>query len=113
MDGPIPQKYPLQETPTRNYVQRTEWNVRDSDGTLVLSRGELSGGTRLTAELADDYHRPLLIVDLDSPWDTHAVLAWLLSEEIRVLNVAGPREENAPGIHGQAFEFLSELLKMS
>jgi len=34
--GLIPAKYPLQETVARSYVVRTEWNVRDSDGTLIL-----------------------------------------------------------------------------
>jgi len=56
----------LRETPSRSYSQRTEWNVRDSDGTLILCRGKMSGGTRLTAELCCRYERPLLVLDLDS-----------------------------------------------
>ena len=39
-DGPIAAHYPLTETPLDSYPQRTEWNVRDSDGTLVLTRGK-------------------------------------------------------------------------
>ncbi len=27
-DGPIPDRYQLKETPSDNYAQRTEWNVR-------------------------------------------------------------------------------------
>lgn len=36
-DGPIDLKYPLKETPSSSYIQRTEWNVRDSDATVVFS----------------------------------------------------------------------------
>ena len=36
-DGPIGSRYLLKETPTSTYPQRTEWNVRDSDGTVIFS----------------------------------------------------------------------------
>src|SRR5438876_1977372 len=51
-DGVIPARYPLRETPWWGYPQRTEWNVRDSDGTLILAEGEPDRGTVLTRELA-------------------------------------------------------------
>ena len=47
-DGIIPDKYQLQEMPTASYPKRTEQNVIDSDGTLILSHGKLSGGSALT-----------------------------------------------------------------
>ena len=64
-DGPIPARYPLRETPTRNYPERTAWNVRDSDGTLVLCRGALSGGTALTVECAENQRKPYFVIDLE------------------------------------------------
>jgi len=51
-DGEIPERYRLRETPSRRYAQRTAWNVRDSDATLVLIEGDLAGGTALTVRLA-------------------------------------------------------------
>jgi len=111
LDGRIPERYPLRETPSSRYSQRTEWNVRDSDATLILTRGAPSGGTRLTVELAERYGRPLLIVDLGvaSPWAE--ILGWLKEHRILVLNVAGPREEGAPGIYEQAGKVLTGLLR--
>ena len=36
-DGPIPARYPLRETESAKYDVRTRRNVRDSDGTLILT----------------------------------------------------------------------------
>jgi hypothetical protein len=110
-DGALDPRYPLRETPARVYSQRTEWNVRDSDATLILCRGDLSGGTRLTAELAARYGRALRVVDLDADTDADAIRGWLRRHGVRALNVAGPREEGARGVYARARAFLRELLR--
>jgi hypothetical protein len=109
-DGPIDLRYPLTETPWSGYPQRTEWNVRDSDGTLILTSGEPDRGTALTIELARKHRKPHRVVDLGSEADAAEVRAWLESEKIRVLNVAGPRESSSEGIHARALAFLREVL---
>jgi hypothetical protein len=109
-DGTIDSRYPLAETPSDDYAQRTEWNVRDADGTLVLTRGRLRGGTALTVALARRMGRPLLVLDLDGRPDPGAVGTWAREEGVRVLNVAGPRESQRPGIHAAARRFLDEAL---
>jgi hypothetical protein len=110
-DGPIPRDYPLRETPSPAYPQRTEWNVRDSDATLILYRGALGGGTRLTAEIAGRYGRPLLAADLAATADPRAAGRWLRENRVHTLNVAGPREEHAPGVYAEAYVFLCRLLE--
>src|SRR5690349_1618711 len=97
-DGPIDGRYPLTETPWDGYPQRTEWNVRDSDGTLVLTRGAPDRGTALTVELARRYGRPHLVIDLAEPLRAERVRAWAGEHQVRTLNVAGPRESSCPGI---------------
>ena len=111
LDGRIPDRYPLRETPSSRYAQRTEWNVRDADATLILTRGELSGGTKLTAELAADYGHPLLIIDFLAVPGFPEVMRWLEEHAVGILTVAGPREEGAPGIQSQAEEFLGCLFR--
>jgi hypothetical protein len=110
-DGPIPDRYPLTPTPSADPAQRTEWNVRDSDGTLVLAREELSGGTALTVELARQYDKPCLVLRPDESPTVQAVLDWAESHRVRDLNVAGPRESEAPGVYEQAREFLRRLFQ--
>jgi hypothetical protein len=109
-DGPIAPHYPLQETPRAEYRQRTAGNVRVADGTLVLTRGQPRGGTALTIRLACRLGKPCLIVDFEQPLNPLTVSAWAQSARVRVLNVAGPRESEQPGIHAQAAQFLREIL---
>lgn len=109
-DGPIDPRYPLRETPSRDYAERTEWNVRDSDATLILHHGPLMGGTALTLALARRHRRPVLAVDVGAKADAAAVQAWLRDLRPRVLNVAGPRESRAPGIQAEAARFLRRVL---
>ena len=63
-DGPIPSKYKLTEMPTDNYKERTEQNVIDSDGTLIISHGKLTGGSAYTGKMAKKHSRPYFHVDL-------------------------------------------------
>lgn len=101
-DGRIPDRYPLQEHASSAYQARTEANVLDSDGTLVFCRGKPTGGTALTIRLAHQHHKPCLVVSLDGAPDLEAlarhIRRWGESHGIRVLNVAGPRESEKPGL---------------
>ena len=110
-DGPIDVRYPLRETPGADPAQRTEWNIRDSDGTLIVTLARrMSGGTLLTAGLARRLARPLLhLAKADSPAAEQAesLRQFIGQHEIRVLNVAGPREAGEPGVG----EFVAGLLE--
>jgi hypothetical protein len=111
-DGVIPARYPLKETKSSDYEMRTEWNVRDSDGTLVLTLGKPTGGTAFTIECAKKYKKPCLVVNLKRHdgevvniyWD------WIEVNDIKVLNIAGPRESKAPGIYELARKCLEGVL---
>ena len=109
-DGPIAPGYALVETESTRYEERTERNVLDSDGTLILTRGELAGGTALTRELALRHGRPVLVVDLGDDPSARTVRDWIESRRIATLNVAGPRESGQPGIHAAAKSFLTAVL---
>ncbi len=109
-DGPIPDTYPLKETPSPDTTQRTEWNVRDADGTLVLTEGEPSGGTAVTIHFARRHGKPCLVLDLEGDADPGTVGRWVAGHGIAVLNVAGPRESKRPGIYRRAAAFLRQAL---
>lgn len=110
-DGPIDKKYPLKESYSADYSIRTEQNVIDGDGTLILFYGEWSGGTDETKEYADKHNKPYLALNLNEHPSPQNVRAWIKAANIKVLNVAGPRESKHPGIRLAAYEFLLKVFK--
>jgi hypothetical protein len=109
-DGPIDPVYPLRETRSDRYPVRTSRNVRDSDGTLVLTRGRPTGGTALTIRIAQRAGRPLLVLDLDLDPRPDEAARWMSEHGITTVNVAGPRESERPGTYDRALAFLVETL---
>ena len=116
-DGPLPVHYPLRETPSANYAQRTEWNVRDSDGTLILTYGRLLGGTALTLRLADQLGRPSLRINLAEPTQRRGaaqrIMTWVEEHSLSRLNIAGPRGSTDPGLYGLAKRLLLRFMKQA
>lgn len=110
-DGPIPAHYPLRETSIPDPAERTRLNVRDSDATLVLTLGPPHGGTALTLELARALGRPHQLVDLPAVPSPEAIADWIRQLEVRVLNVAGPRESEAAGVYALAFDVVKCVLQ--
>ena len=109
-DGRLDDKYPLTQTPKDAYGQRTQWNVRDSDGTLILARGVVDGGTEFTAQVAKRLKKPFLILDLRKGLNVADVKKWIEDNKIEILNVAGPRASKEPKVYQEAFRFLQMLL---
>src|SRR3990172_13366003 len=110
-DGAIPAHYPLQELPSGGYRQRTKRNVIESDGTLILFQNQLTGGSAFTADLARKQAKPCYTVNLSAPADPREVTEWIRLNNIRVLNIAGPREGRAPGIHTAAAAYLRAVFQ--
>ncbi|HPE73590.1 MAG TPA: putative molybdenum carrier protein [Candidatus Competibacter sp.] len=109
-DGRIPDRYPLTETAEMDCETRTRRNIEDSDGTLILNRGKMEGGTALTADLARQIGKPCLIVALEEGIEPATFQDWLVANSITVLNVAGPRESKRPGVYAAAARCLRALL---
>ena len=109
-DGALGGCYVLRETPEVDYPQRTKWNVRDSDGTVILTIArELTGGSALTRELAKAHGKPCLHLSQMTDRDAAPTLLreFIRRHGIKVLNVAGPRfssEASAGDFAAKVFE---------
>jgi hypothetical protein len=114
-DGVIEAKYHVTETPNSSSQERTEWNIRDSNATLILIKKKLIGGTELTWHVANEMGRPVLLVELQSTNPTEVeraverVREWLARTKPQVLNIAGPRESDV-AIYEEARTFLEKVL---
>ena len=112
-DGTIPTHYPLDELEGAGYGERTEANVRDSDGTLILHLGNILGGTQLTAECCRKLGKPCMSLNLRSVYkeaQVEELLEFMESEKIRELNVAGPRASEESEVYGKTRIFLQLFL---
>jgi hypothetical protein len=109
-DGTIPARYALTETEWPQYHVRTFRNVVDSDATLILYRGEMTGGTALTCRLAERQQRACWAINLDEHVAPELIRAWIADGQFATLNVAGPRESTDPGIGEAAYALLTQVL---
>jgi len=114
-DGPIPKHYQLTETSSTNYAIRTVENILQSDGTLLFTRGQPTGGSLLTKEIAEKKNKPFLQIDLfvaNTPNEAFKLIhPWLEKEQIAILNIAGTRASKDPKIEKNVFSILLRLFK--
>jgi hypothetical protein len=112
-EGPLPERYKLDELSTDSYPERTEKNVMDSDGTLIISNGAPQGGTDYTRKMALRHGKQMLHIDLSlhsNPLDAASLVSsWLQMSRIETLNVAGPRASKDPDIYGAALALLTHI----
>jgi hypothetical protein len=110
LEGPIPSRYLLVETPSASYLQRTEWNVRDNDGTVVFTLApEATGGSLKTIQFARKHGKPVLHLSkfgIGYSDPAHVLQKFVDEHRIETLNVAGSRESKEPGIHAWVMEVL-------
>ena len=113
--GRLPAKYLLKEMPTDGYPERTEQNVLDSDGTLIITHGALTGGSDYTRQMAEKHGKPWIHVDasrMSIDAAVQLIRAWVNGSQIKVLNVAGPRASKDPKIYVTTKKLLNDLIKV-
>ena len=110
-DGRVPEKYLMTETPSDDYPQRTILNVKSSDATLILYREKFNGGTKFTYECCIENNKPVFCVDIfsESLLCNEMIISFLKQHKPAVLNIAGPRESNSPGIYDAALKILKSV----
>jgi hypothetical protein len=131
--GTIPEQFNLIETPEERdpsapdipRSQRTIWNVRDSDGSLIFWVGEVAEiksdrGTNLAFESAEKFGKPYLVVDPDTHSDAEhrneiitQIKKWIKENGIEVLSVGGPSESTVPGIYEKVYDLMIKVLKQN
>jgi len=117
-DGPVDlERYPcLTELQEGGYLARTRKNVEDADATVAFTLGGLAGGTKKTVEIAQEFKKPYLHVNLKKVSVADAaeeIIGWFDVIKPRVLNVAGPRESGAPGVYAKVYEVLKMVFKQA
>lgn len=110
-DGTIADKYPMKETASSDPLERTVLNVNDSDGLLLICHTGLDEGSRQTIHLAKEGKKPVYLVREDEVLNPEEFRLWLDVNRINILNVAGPRESNDPGVYAYALTVMGKLFR--
>ena len=110
-DGVLDDCYPLTETASDGYVDRTHRNVADADATLIISRCPLSGGTKMTVDFARKLHKPVYVIDPDVSFQVDDIIKWIRNGRFEILNVAGPRESKQPGVYETTVAVMTKILE--
>jgi hypothetical protein len=115
-DGTLPEKYNLREMATGSYPKRTEKNILDADGTLIISHGPLTGGSARTRELAKRHSKPWIHIDSKTiPYVDAArmIREWIERNAIGVLNIAGPRASKGSEIYQATMTLLERTFPVA
>lgn len=114
-DGKLDDRYELMETESEDYSERTKRNIRDSDATLIIVPStpiQVTDGTILTIHEVKEKSKLFLIVDLSEKEMIKEIADWILNNNIQILNIAGPRESQSPGIYQSSSKILFEVLEL-
>nr|WP_254439155.1 putative molybdenum carrier protein [Ruegeria arenilitoris] len=110
--GRIPERFKgLTETQSEDVAVRTKRNAQSCDALLVFVDGATSPGTQLTIDFAKEIGKPCLVVDLRRGGGVCAdqINSWIMSHPATIVNIAGPRESEAPGIGAQVTAVLQQV----
>ena len=113
--GRIPDRYPLRELQSGSFAERTLQNVKDSDGTVIIYPGTLSGGTEQTVRFCVEQHRSYLLTDASEIPPNEAaksIIDFVNGNKIRTLNVAGPRQTEWPEGYHYAYRVMDNFLDL-
>jgi len=112
--GRTPDRYPVKELAGGGFTERTLQNVKESDGTVIIYAGKLSGGTKQTVQFSIEQQRPHLLIDaskISAEEAANLIADFARKHRIDVLNVAGPRQSEWPDGYAYAFRALDRFVK--
>ena len=107
--GRIPDRYPVEELEDGGFTERTLQNVKDSDGTVIIYPGKLSGGTEQTVRFCVEQRRPRELIDackISAEKAAQFIADFVRENKIDILNVAGPRQSEWP----EGYDYASRAL---
>jgi len=108
-DGRIDNRYPLTETNSDNYSERTIQNVQQSEGIVIFFDNHIDPGTQFTIDACRKLCKSCLLMNVATPRDKEIFLEWLRKNNISRLNIAGPRESFSPGIYKKVRKVLDQF----
>ena len=115
-NGMLPEKYHLTEMSVSGYKERIERNVVESEGTVIISRGDLSGGAGYSEKMAQKHNRPCLHIDLSNMPISNSsaeLNTWVIENTIQILNVTGSRTSEDGDVYKNTARIVEGIILLS
>jgi hypothetical protein len=110
-DSSLGRLYGAKTLPTGSYAARSARNIRESDGTLWFGTTD-TPGAKTTLEVCELWRKPVMIIEPHrSIRPSDAVQRLRNHPQIQVLNSAGNRESENPGIEARVERFLIAVFR--
>jgi hypothetical protein len=100
--SPLPAAYQLKETPSADFKDAVEFNARDSDGTLLLTRGKKNPHIKYAIQMALKHQKQLLNLDMRQYPIFEAgsmISTWISMQFIKSVYVTGNSREEDESIY--------------
>lgn len=114
-DGVVDSKYKLTEIHSNKYEERTLLNIFWSEITLILYKStgylDFDGGTRFTYNMCKELNKKMICINITGRESIEAVVENIYYRNIKIINVAGPRESKIPGIYLDSCDLLTKIFK--
>ena len=98
----LQKQYNLKEIANPSYFERLEKNIIGSEGTVILTYGQLIRGSNATKDLADKLNKPCLFLELNKCTPIHTISSirkWMDNHKIEKIFFTGSKPIAAPNIH--------------
>jgi len=115
VNDPLREQYNLKEIANPSYFERLEKNIIDSDGTVILTYGQLVRGSITTKNLAEKYNKPCLHVSLNECTLSHAVSSirkWMDKNEIEEIFFTGSKPIASPSLHQEVIQIIEGICQI-
>jgi hypothetical protein len=114
-DGVLPEQYNVKGIDNPSYFERLGKNIADSEGTVILTYGQLLMGLKAVRELSKNYKKPCLHVDLKECTLSHAISSirkWMDNYEIEEIFFTGSKPIAAPNVHEEVIQIIEGICQV-
>ncbi|MDH3955726.1 MAG: putative molybdenum carrier protein [Desulfobacteraceae bacterium] len=111
----LPEEYNVKEIANPSYFERLEKNIMDSEGTVILTYGQLIRGSNATMNLANKYNKPCLLLKLNECTLNHAISSvrkWMDNHEIEEIFFTGSKPIASPNIHKDVIQIIEGICQV-
>jgi predicted Rossmann-fold nucleotide-binding protein len=109
------EQYNVREIFNPSYFERLEKNIIDSEGTVILTYGQLIRGSIATKDLAKKHNKPCLLLELNEYTRNHAISSirkWMENHDIGEIFFTGSKPIASPNLNEDVIQIIQGICQV-